>query len=472
MIDFIESSPNSSQISKSPAMSLTNFMARLNDQDIQSHVLSILLVCLILTSVAFSLRLLYRLALPRPIPGIPYNEAFARKLLGDVSSMTSHIKNADDTFITYIMESMKTLNAPLIQVFIWPLSSSLLILVDFREAKDILIHRKDFDRSPSLGDLVKGLTLDHHIHLQTNAAWKTQRRLVQDLMTPSFLHNVAAPVIHQHAMLMIELWRAKSRIADGRPWAGNDDINHVALDVVMAFEFGEDFKHSMTRPNLDAVRRLDSKAVDKLRRGDRDEAIEFPKGEIDELIQATLDLTETIEEVQGNPLPALTWAYVNRKPKIKRATKIKEDYIMKELRGAIKRLNGGEKEIVKSAVDHLVLREKELAERDNRTPAYFSRVMNDEVCCSWAATPSHRFSRISWLTKTFLLADLWVYLCRSRNNKHDHLLGPQVPCGPAKCTKYTASGFTRYIRGCKIRRTQPKHSRDHRQAHPLSRCCN
>jgi hypothetical protein len=89
-------------------------MARLNGQDIQSHVLSILLVCLVLTSVAFSLRLLYRLALPRPIPGIPYNEASARKLLGDVSGMTSHIKNADGTFITYIMESMKTLNAPLI----------------------------------------------------------------------------------------------------------------------------------------------------------------------------------------------------------------------------------------------------------------------------------------------------------------------------------------------------------------------
>lgn len=164
---------------------------------------------------------------------------------------------------------------------------------------------------------------------------------------------------------MIELWRAKSRIADGRPWAGNDDINHVALDAVMAFAFGEDFKHSMTRPNLDAVRRLDSRAVDKLRRGDRDEAVEFPKGEIDELIQATLNLTETVGEVQGNPMPALTWAYVNRKPKIKRATKIKEDYIMKELRDAAKRLNGGEKEVVKSAVAHVVLREKELAERDN-----------------------------------------------------------------------------------------------------------
>lgn len=360
-------------------MSVTSFVARLNGQGIQSDALSIIPVGLVLIGVAFSIRLLYRLALPRPIPGIPYNEDSARKLLGDVPGMTSHIKNAEGTFITYIMESMRTLNSPLIQVFIRPLSSPLLILADFREAHDILIHRKDFDRSPSLGDLVKGLTPDHHIHLQTNAAWKTQRRLVQDLMTPSFLHNVAAPVIHQHATLMIDLWRSKSRIAGGRPWAASDDINHVALDAVMAFSFGGDFNHSMTRPNFDAIRQLDSTAVDALAQRHRDEAVEFPIGRVDELIQATLDLTETVGQVQGNPLPALTWAYVNRKPKIRKATKIKEDYIMKELSDAVKRLEETGEVVVKSAVDHLVLREKELADKDNRAPAYFSRVMKDEV---------------------------------------------------------------------------------------------
>ena len=36
-------------------------------------------------------------------------------------------------------------------------------------------------------------------------------------------------------------------ISDGRPWAGNDDINHVTLDAVMAFALGEVLKNSMTR---------------------------------------------------------------------------------------------------------------------------------------------------------------------------------------------------------------------------------
>jgi hypothetical protein len=142
----------------------------------------------------------------------------------------------------------------------------------------------------------------------------------------------------------------------------------------------------MTKANLDAVKKLDdSLAVNGFQRGDdeQDAAVVFPTGVGDELIQATLDLTETVGEVQGNPLPALTWAYVNRKPKIRRATRIKEEYIMTELRNAVKRLSEEDinkrEVVVKSAVDHLVRREKELAAKDGREPAYFSRVMIDEV---------------------------------------------------------------------------------------------
>ncbi|KAJ8063549.1 hypothetical protein OCU04_007421 [Sclerotinia nivalis] len=353
------------------------------------------IVFIVLTTIAVSFLWLYRLALPNPIPGIPYDESSAQRLLGDVPNMVSHISKRDGTFITYIMELMKTLDAPLIQVFIRPFSKPLLILADFREAHDILIHRKEFDRSPSLGDLVKGLAPDHHIHLKTNTAWKTQRRLVQDLMTPSFLHNVAGPAIHQHASVLIDLWRAKSTIADGIPFAANDDINHVALDAVMAFAFGEDFNHGMTRPNLDAVERLDKNAVETLKNKDNGgvESIEFPKGEVDEVIQATLDLTDTVGEVQGNPFPMLTWAWVMRKSKVKKAVEIKENYIISELSDSVERLGGGKKGVVKSAVDHLVVRETGLAEKDRRAPNYISRVMIDEVRCSYT---------------TFILPFAWI----------------------------------------------------------------
>lgn len=329
------------------------------------------------------LRSLYRFALPKPFPGIPYNEASAHRLLGDVPDVISHIKNTDGTFITYLKESMIKLNAPLIQVFIRPLSTPLLILADFREAHDLLITRKEFDRSPSLSDLVKGLVPEHHIHLPTEGGWRGQRRLVQDLMGPSFLHNVAGPVIYQRVELMIDLWHSKCRIAEGRPFQANEDINHVSLDAVLAFTYGEDFEHGMTKPNFEAVKNLDSKDIDKLRScTDPKTPIEFPEGKLDEVIQATVDLTETVGEIQGKPIPALTRTLVSLRPGVRRATKIKEEYVTKELRGAVKRLHEagtGEDVVIKSAVDHLVMKERSFAEKEQRKPDYFSRIMIDEV---------------------------------------------------------------------------------------------
>ena len=337
-------------------------------------------VAFFVLGTALALTLLYQLALPKPIPGIPYNASSARNIFGDVPAMVSHITKSDGTFITYIMSTLQTLNAPLVQVFIRPLGSPLLVLADFREAQDLMTRRKDFDRSSSSGDLVKALAPDHHIHLKTTAAWRAQRQLLQDLMAPSFLHNVAGPVIHQEASVMVELWRAKSSIADGRPWIAGEDIDHVSLDAVMAFAFGDGFGHSATRPELEAVKLLDVEAVEALRNtGGRDEAVEFPRGQVDEVLQATLDVTATVEEVQGSPVPRLKWAYVLLKPRIKKATKIKEDYILKELNDSVKRLKRGEGEVVRSAVDHMIVREKSLAQKEGREPEYFSRIMIDEA---------------------------------------------------------------------------------------------
>ncbi|RAL04563.1 cytochrome P450 monooxygenase [Aspergillus ibericus CBS 121593] len=327
------------------------------------------------------LYLAYRALLPKPIPGIPYNAASAKKLLGDVPAMMSHMATTDGgTFITYVLQTMKTLNAPLIQVFIRPMSKPLLILGDFPEAHDILVRRtKEFDRSHTLGDLVSGLAPDHHIHLKTNAAWKAQRRLVQDLMTPSFLYNVAGPVIHQHVSTMVELWRTKGRIADGRPFAAADDINHMALDAVTAFAFGEGFDHNATKPTLAAVQSMSAEEKERVKQMDQSQPVLFPQGAVDEALQATLDLTETVGEVQGNPVPSLTWAYVVRKPKIKKAIQIKEDYIRQELVKGVERLHPEGEVVIKSAIDQMIVREKALAEKDGRQPDYFSRVIIDET---------------------------------------------------------------------------------------------
>ncbi|KAI1495098.1 cytochrome P450 monooxygenase [Biscogniauxia mediterranea] len=335
-------------------------------------------LALVSVFVAIGLYQLYEWVLPRPIPGIPFNKTSSRKLLGDVPAMKKHISDDGGTFITYLIKTMENLDSPLIQVFIRPLSKPLLILGDFHEAHDLLVRRKDFDRSHTLGDLVLGLAPDHHIHLETGDAWKAQRRLVQDLMTPSFLHNVVGPVIHQNVCTMIALWQAKCQLASGRPWAAGDDINQMALDAVTAFAFGEGFEHSATLPALQVTQAMSAEAIKDISIMGLDEPVHFPKGQEDYALQATRLLTETVGEVQGNPWPSLTWAYVIRTPKVRTAIKIKEDYIVKEVRKSVGRLEGS-KPVIKSAVDQMVVREKDLVEQQGRTPDYFSRIMVDEV---------------------------------------------------------------------------------------------
>lgn len=336
----------------------------------------------LLGSALLIVLLVYRLALPKPIPGIPYNVSAARSILGDIPAMASHIKHTKgNSFVTYLSATTANLGSPLVQLFVRPLAGNppMLVLADARESQDVLLRRgRQFDRSPSMGDLAWGIAPGHHIHLRTeDPGFKAQRRLVQDLMTPSFLHGVAGPVIHASTRVMVDLWRAKCRVACGRPFEAEHDLSNVVMDAITAFAFGEAFRarHSTTQSALDAV--LRAKHDGKGFGGKLGEPVHFPAGTVDQVCQAILDLTYTVGDLQGNPLPKLTWAYVMRKPRISKAWKIKETSIRGELSSAVERMQASEE--VGCAVDHLVLREKGLAEKQGRKPDYLSRIMIDEI---------------------------------------------------------------------------------------------
>ena len=134
-------------------------------------------------ALMITLCLLYHLALPRPLPGIPNNMAVARSLLWDLPAISSYLGKGHNTLLTYFKHTVISLNAPLAQVFLKPLGAPTLLLADFNEARRMLMRPKEFDRSSVLRDLVLGLVLDHQIHLETDAVWRAQRRQIQDLMS-------------------------------------------------------------------------------------------------------------------------------------------------------------------------------------------------------------------------------------------------------------------------------------------------
>lgn len=156
------------------------------------------------SGLIFLLVLARHYALPKPIPGIPYIDSSSRQILGDLPAMKKHIEDGG-TYITYLGEVLEKLQTPIAQIFIWPLGRPMVILGDFGEAHDLFMHREpEFERAVTLANLVKGILPSHHIHHKTDSSWKAQRMLIRDLMTPSFLHKVAAPVLHGSAERLVE----------------------------------------------------------------------------------------------------------------------------------------------------------------------------------------------------------------------------------------------------------------------------
>lgn len=149
---------------------------------------------------------LYQWLLPKPLPGIPYNEAAAKSLFGDVPSLVKEVSKTGD-FAEFIRKQSKKHNSPIAQVFMKPFGKPTLLVCDFREAQDVLLHRgKEFDRSSFVGEVFDGAGKDHHIAKQTGPEWKARRKLLQDLMSPTFLNNVAAPAVYASSLNVLRLW--------------------------------------------------------------------------------------------------------------------------------------------------------------------------------------------------------------------------------------------------------------------------
>ncbi|PNS19187.1 Isotrichodermin C-15 hydroxylase [Sphaceloma murrayae] len=339
--------------------------------------------------------------LPKPIPGIPYRPTATKNVLGDIPELLKATSSTGKTYMQWIQEQMLEMNTPIVQMFIRPFLGPVLILADYRETHDILMRVQEWDRSEMLGEVLDGLLPDHHLHLPTNATWRAHRKLLQNLMAPSFLNNIAAPGIHNSVSLLIELWGMKASIADGRPFSAEDDIYTTTLDSVHAFAFGKEFRYNATRPKLAALRGLDPPATQRIsaagvgiverENGDDHyvEPIHFPEAKLPESIRATLDLTEAVEKVQGSPLMRLTWKLMMLTPRLRRARKINDAYIRAEVEQAVYHMeenqDGDEKRSrsvggrVRSAVDHMVAQERDMAGKEKRDPQYFSQAMLTEV---------------------------------------------------------------------------------------------
>ncbi|KAM7219797.1 Cytochrome P450 [Rhypophila decipiens] len=366
-------------------------------------------IATVLLSITTILYILYRRIMPKPLPGIPYHPEALNSPLGDMPALLKAAKERGDT-TAWMQDQIKEFNSPISQMFIiFPYWKPVVMLSDAREVEDILVRRtpKEFDRSTSLASLFEGIVPDHQIMLPTDANWKARRRLLQDLMTPSFLRGTASPAIYKTVVNLVELWEVKKGLVGGhREFSARDDVHLAALDGVMMFSFGEDpeIGEGPISGKLRYLKTLGEE--DRMKIADREDGpVEIPEGELDETTKWILELGDSVEQVRKVLFRRLAWRYW-RRTKLRRSLELKKRFILGQLDKAVKEMekhNEDDESWIRSAVDHIVMRERKYAAKEGRKPDYASHMILEETFGFILAGHETTSTSVMWSLK--ILAD-------------------------------------------------------------------
>lgn len=328
--------------------------------------------------VFIAVYLFYRWLLPTPIPGIPYNKEATRSLLGDVASLTKWEKKTGGEIYTWLLDQIHRHKSPIVQVFVYPFGKPWLVVADYVETEDALLRRNDdFEQSETQIVTFRQVVPEHHISFQTNAKFKRHRQMVQDLMTPTFLHATTAPLLHDCFMEAMQLWEIKAQLAQDCPFEAKTDMSNSALDMTWAAFFGRDTPIHQTRANITALSACSPNDVSARRDG----AVDFPVPYHSPEFASLVHISESLEIPMQSATPAFShWLHRQTKP-WKKAYALKEKVIREEISKRLRaaEANGGEF-AVRCGLDSILRREKIMSEREGKAPAYFSRAMVDEVC--------------------------------------------------------------------------------------------
>lgn len=179
---------------------------------------------------------LWRQLLPKPYPGIPYNEHSAKRITGDVPDLIPAIKARNEISESLFQITTQKLGTPIAQVLFPGIGRPLITLEDPREIEDILVRRnKEFDRAKMSIDIVAPMFPNGELAQYTTPELRVQKREWAEVMRPDFLRRTVAPGMYDAALDLIELWKLKgSVIYKDKPFKVNDDFENSALDAIWA----------------------------------------------------------------------------------------------------------------------------------------------------------------------------------------------------------------------------------------------
>jgi hypothetical protein len=320
---------------------------------------------------------LYRLLLPRPIPGIPYNAKAAQSILGDLPGLIKFESETKEV-LRFLKEQVIKHQAPVVQVFVHPLGKPSVILSDYREGQDILLHRStEFDRSNTFATLFEPVLPDFHLSRKTDEEFGKHRRLIQSLMTPTFLHEVAAPQIYAAGLDLIGLWKEKKRLACGHPFSAWEDGKRAALDAIWAFSFGTDSTVGESKVNLDLLSRMET--IDKS--DCLDDPVAFPNAKPNEHYTTMYTIVGLMDSAVQSPFPRISTWFLRKQSRIRKAYQQRDEMIAEELERAKEGFTSSvdQNHQIRCAREEIMSRELRAANKEGRNPEYHTKTIYDEV---------------------------------------------------------------------------------------------
>ncbi|KAL2181149.1 cytochrome P450 [Thermothelomyces heterothallicus CBS 202.75] len=358
---------------------------------------------LLLGALLAGLYRLYRGALPKPLPNIPYNRDAANKLFGDVPEMMAYVMRTKRIFCWLTSLTMRH-QSPIIQAFIKPMALPWVVVTDPFESQDILLRRtKEFDRSGFFGDPIGGILPEQHIQfVSSDARFKNNRNLINHLMAPTFITEIIGPQLYKAALTMIRLWELKCSLAEGHPFHAHHDISYMALDTIFAGMLGHPETESVTLGRLDEVSGWEATRDQRLPASE-DEPVVFPEPELPAIFAAALTLANSVTDTQLSPAPRLTSWVLRQFPFMKRATAIKDQYIRDRVDEAVELIEQDASAPPCTAVHSVLLRERDVAAKEGRQPDYRKRAIADEFFGFMLAGHDTSATTVAWGVK--FLAD-------------------------------------------------------------------
>ncbi|KAH7322484.1 cytochrome P450 [Stachybotrys elegans] len=343
---------------------------------------------------------LVRSAYPSPIPGIPYNRLAAKRLMGDIVELSERQKTAQG-MRPWFLEQAHRHNSAITQIFLGPFAKPAVLISDYREVNDILSHRDavDFKRGKK-ADVFHGLLPHAFPAMETfDPHFKVCRDLVRDLMAPSFLQSCNALRVYEVASTLVELWRTKARITQGRPFDGFNDIVEFSFDAILSAATGLGSAGGDVERQLLHLSTLNDTPACSLS-GAADEPAVLPSADRSSNLSALAIEEELLWKAFYTPWPGLYYAINKLHSSVRHARRTLYAHIDEQVKTAAKRLAaGGEPE---SALDHVMQREMKAASKEGREPSFTDPRIHDNILGYLIAGHDTSTGSLLWLMQALV----------------------------------------------------------------------